>query len=79
MACVRKKSKENIRNLHLTMMISLVPHSFDVTRCHDAMPQSIRWRQKLGGGSLAAAVAAWRQPGGQRDGSAVAAACKINQ
>jgi hypothetical protein len=61
-----KTSKENIRNLHMTKMISLVLHSFDATRYHDAMPQSVRWRRQLGGGSLAAAaaVAAWRQRGG---------------
>jgi hypothetical protein len=48
----------------MTKMISLVPHSFDATRCHDAMPQSVRWRRQLGGGSVVAVAAAWRQRGG---------------
>jgi hypothetical protein len=43
----------------MTKMIALVPHSFDATRCHDAMPQSVRWWRQLGGDSLAAA--AWRR------------------
>jgi hypothetical protein len=59
--CVRKTSKENIRNLHMTKMISLVLHSFDATQCHDAMPQSVRWRRQLGGGSSLAAAAWWRR------------------
>ena len=44
------------------------------SRCHDAMPQSVRWRRQLGGGSLVAAARRRRRQREGGDGSVAAVA-----